>query len=67
MILYIAASFVNLMIMIIAMSLYSPEAALLLWMVGFIITGMFVFLTAIRMKAVKTGAERIAAGIWNIR
>lgn len=62
MILYIAASFVNLMIMIIAMSLYSPEAALLLWMVGFIITGMFVFLTAIRMKAVKTGAEHIAAG-----
>ncbi len=61
-ILYLAAAFVNLMILIIAMSLYSPGAALLLWMVGFVVTGMFVLLTAIRMKAVKTGAERIAAG-----
>lgn len=62
MILYIAAAFINLVILIAATSWYSQGAALLLWIVGFIITGMFVLLTAIRMKTVKTGAERIAAG-----
>lgn len=62
MILYIAAAFINLVILIAATSWYSQGAALLSWMVGFIITGMFVLLTSIRMKAVKTGAEHIAAG-----
>lgn len=62
-ILYLAAAAINFIIMEIALTCgYGSATPMLLWITGFIITGTFVLLTAIRMKNIKTGAEHIAAG-----
>lgn len=54
---------INLMIVILAVSYsYDPILAIFLWIVGAVITGIFVFGTTFKMKRLKDGAEHIAAG-----
>lgn len=62
---YIAAAALNLII-VLSFDTYCSDfiliLMLLLWIAGFILIGAFVFLTALRFRTIKEGAEHIAAG-----
>ncbi len=65
---YMAGALVNLVIMLTALTYpYSPAIPFIMWIVGFAVTGRFVYITVTSLKTIKMGAEHIAAGEFEYR